>query len=328
MFDTMLSQLETDLRTALGTCVTELVATAQVRIEDAQADVAKERAQLLVEVAEKRAMALAEVDPRHAELGREVAVMHKHKEAQEGQVELSISGYRFEASVQTLRRVPHMFFDAYFSGRYAQDVCNEGSIFVDRDGAHFAHILEYMRDGVVAVAEASAHPSVYLLRALKREFGFYCIELFTEEPADPALPEMAFVVGGSNEDDEHGNTLSMMERYDISSGQWSAATSMSTRRHSFGACTLGGEIYVTGGEDEDSDMLANVEMYSPSCDTWSVVSSLPEPRTDYAAAAVGSAMYVLGGYAGVDEANVSASVLKLDSAHGTWSVVAPMPEPR
>jgi hypothetical protein len=39
--------------------------------------------------------------------------MHKHKEAQEGRVELNIGGYRFQISVQTLRRVPHTFFDAY-----------------------------------------------------------------------------------------------------------------------------------------------------------------------------------------------------------------------
>jgi hypothetical protein len=80
--------------------------------------------------------------------------MQKHKEAQEGRVELNIGGYHFHTSVQALRRVPHTFFDAYSSGRYAQDVCEDGSIFVDRDGEHFSHVLEYMRDGYVAVAES------------------------------------------------------------------------------------------------------------------------------------------------------------------------------
>jgi hypothetical protein len=82
--------------------------------------------------------------------------------------------YRYETSAQALRRVPHTFFDANFSGQYAQDVCDDGSIFVDRDGEHFGHVLEYMRDGYVSVAEPGAHPSMSLLRALKREFGFYC----------------------------------------------------------------------------------------------------------------------------------------------------------
>jgi hypothetical protein len=71
--------------------------------------------------------------------------------------------------------VPHNFFDAYFSGRYAQDMCADGSIFVDRDGEHFGHVLEYMRDGVLAVAEPCALSNVSLLRILKRDFGFYCM---------------------------------------------------------------------------------------------------------------------------------------------------------
>jgi hypothetical protein len=327
MFDALLSQLETNLRAALGTCVVGLVATARARLEGAHADIAKERAQGLAEVAEERAKALAEVDARRAELGREVAAMHTHKEAQEGHVELNIGGYRFETSVQTLRRVPHTFFDAYFSGRYAQDVCNDGSIFVDRDGEHFGHVLEHMRDGVVSVAEAGAHPSVSLLRALKREFGFYCIELSAEEAAEPAQPEMAFVMGGLDGDSD---TLSSMERYDAFSDQWSPATNMSTRRHSFAACAVVGQIYVSGGEGSDGfNFLSSVEKYSPSSDTWSTVSALLEPRSEHAAVAVGAAMYVLGGYTEVDgRLQVTASMLKLDSIQGVWSVVAPMPEPR
>jgi hypothetical protein len=196
MFDALLSQLETDLRTALGACVTELVTTARTRLEGAVADVANERVQGLAEVAEERARGLAEVDARCADLGREIEAMHKYTEAQEGHVELNIGGYRFQTSVQMLRRVPHTYFDAYFSGRYAQDVCLDGSIFVDRDGEHFGHVLEYMRDGMVSVAEVGARPSVSLLRALKREFGFYCIELSVEQSMEQEQPECALVMGG------------------------------------------------------------------------------------------------------------------------------------
>jgi hypothetical protein len=174
------------------------VTTARATLEDAQADIAKERAQglaevaeertkALAEVAEERTKALAEVDARCAELGREVATMHKYREEQEGRVELNIGGYRFETSVQALRRVSHTFFDAYFCGRYAQDVCDDGSISVDRDGEHFGHVLEYMWDGHVSVAEPGAEPSVSLLRTLKREFGFYCIELCVEAPVEPEM---------------------------------------------------------------------------------------------------------------------------------------------
>jgi hypothetical protein len=176
------------------------------------ADVAEERAEGIAEVEKERAEGHAEVDARWAELHREIATMHKHKEAQEGRIELNIGGYRFETSVQTLRRVPHTFFDAYFSGRYAQDVCNDGSIFVDRDGEHFGHVLEYMRDGHVSVAEVDARPSMSLLRALKREFGFYCIELCAKNSAVPAPQEIAYVIS------ECDSIMSNIERYDVSTG--------------------------------------------------------------------------------------------------------------
>jgi hypothetical protein len=165
-------------------------------------------------VAEERAKGLAMVDARRAELHAEVAAMHKHEEAQEGRVELNLGGCRFQTSVQALRRVPHTFFDAYFSGRYAQDVCDDGIIFVDRDGEHFGHVLEYIRDGYVSVAEPGVRPSVSLLRALKREFGFYCIELVSEQALDPEQEEVAYVMGGMG----NGRLLSSMERHHASRG--------------------------------------------------------------------------------------------------------------
>jgi hypothetical protein len=289
------------------------------------AEVAEERAKALAEVVEEHARALAEVDARRAELYREVTAMHMHQAAHEGRVELNIGGFRFETSVQTLRRVPHTFFDAYFSGRYAQDVCADGSIFVDRGGEHFGHILEYMRDGHVSVAEPRARPSISLLRALKREFGFYCIELYAEQPMEPHQPEVALVMGGY-----HGSTLASMERYDLSSGQWSVAAAMSIARCVFGACTLAGELYVTGGFSTDTNVpMSSVEKYTPSSDSWNNVAPLPSTRHEHAAVAVGSAIYVLGGNTRpVGSTLASASVLKFDSTRDTWSVFDPMPEAR
>jgi hypothetical protein len=324
--DSMLDALERELRAALTTCVTGFVATARQKFESAVAEVAKERAKGLAEVAEERTAALAEVDARRAELIREVEAMHAHKEAQEGRVELNIGGYHFQTSVQALRRVPHTFFDAYFSGRYAQDVCDDGSIFVDRDGEHFGHVLEYMRDGVVSVAEPGAHSSVSLLRALKREFGFYCIELVSEQAAAPEQPEMAYVMGGQGA----GGRLSCMERYDASSGQWSAVAAMSTAYSLFGACALEEDIYVIGGHN-GIVRLSSVEKYSPASDTWSTVAPLPVARSSHAAVALGLAMYVLGdrlAQNGRATASATTSVLKYDSTQKSWCDVAPMPAVR
>jgi hypothetical protein len=335
MFDAMIDALENELRVAVKTAVMGLVATARAHASAVAAEVFEERAKGLAEVveervkglaevAEERDKGLAEVDARRGELHREVAAMQMHQAAHEARVELNIGGFRFETSVQTLRRIPHTFFDAYFSGRYAQDVCSDSSIFVDRDGTHFGHVLGYMRDGVVSVAEPGARPSVSLLRALKREFGFYCIELSAEQPTEPRQPEVALVVGGFHA----GNALASMERYDLLSGQWSVAAAMNTARCIFSACMLAGELYVVGGmSSHPGGPLSCVEKYTPSSDTWSTVAPLPSTVWHHAVVAVESVMYVLGGIAS-DDSTSSARVLKFESTLGTWSVVESMPEAR
>jgi hypothetical protein len=201
-------------------------------------------------------------------------------------------------------------------------VCEDGSIFVDRDGEHFGHVLEYMRDGVVSVAAPGAQPSVALLRALKREFGYYCIELVSEQAVEPELPKMAYVMGGKG----GRHSLASMERYEASSGQWSVVAPMGIARSSLGACVIAGEIYASGGIDANREGLEDVEKYSPSSDTWSAMAPLLGLRSNHAAVAMGSAMYVLGGY---DEAMAeTARVLRYDSAQDAWREVASMPAAR
>jgi hypothetical protein len=310
MFDSTLAALEQELRTDFHKALAGLLATARTPLEDALAEVAMEHAQ-----------GLAEVTTQKTELRREIEAMQTHVEQQQGRVELNIGGRRFQTSVQTLRRLPHTFFDAYFSGRYAQDVCVDGSIFVDRDGKHFGHVLEYMRDGVVSVADAGACPSVSLLRALKREFGYYCIDLVADEPAEPVQVEVAYVMGGCSDD---GMKSSNMERYDVASGQWSTAAAMRIARNRFGACVIAGEIYVTGGSNTYLSPLADVEKDSPLSDIRSAVAPMPEAQYCHVAVAVGSAMYVLGGF--TDGEISEADVFKFDSMQGTWSEVAPAPQ--
>jgi hypothetical protein len=309
LFDPLLAALEQELRTDFHKALAGLLATARTRLEGALAEVAKERAQGLAEVATQK-----------AELRRKIEAMQTHQEQQQGRVELSIGGHRFQTSVQTLRRLPHTFFTAYFSGRYAQDVCMDGSVFVDRDGEHFEYVLEYMRDGVVSVAEAGAQPSVSLLRALKREFGYYWIELVAEQPSVPAQLETVYIMGGF---DMNGTTLSSVERYDAVAGQLNAMAAMSTIRLDFGACVIADKNYVTGGMDADGILLSSVEKYSPSSDTWNAVTLMPESRYYHVAVAVGAAMYVMGGLTRGDFRVTE--VLKFDSTQGTWSDVAPAP---
>jgi hypothetical protein len=112
-----------EMRPLLETAIEGILSKARGVLEKAEqqriqllAEVAEERVKGLADVAEECDKGLAEVDARREELHHEVATMQMHKAAHEGRVELNIGGFRFETSVQTLRRVQHTFFDAYFSG--------------------------------------------------------------------------------------------------------------------------------------------------------------------------------------------------------------------
>jgi N-acetylneuraminic acid mutarotase len=319
MFDALLYKLEGELRASCDLAM----ASARTQLEGGLADLARERAKGIAEVEEERAKGLAEVVKEKADLHREIAAMQKQQEAQQGRVVLDIGGYRYTTSVQTLRRLPGTFFDAYFSGRYTMDRSEDGSIFVDRDGKHFGQVLEYLRDGVVSVAEKDASElDIDELRWLKREFGFYCIELY----ANPQ--EVAFVVGGAR---NFSTKVASMERYDVSSGVWQMAAPMVTARCYFGLCKLSdGELYATGGYDDDEVTIACVERYNPDLDTWIPAPSMPRPRLGHCACAVGNAIYVLGGIE-KDQEGVEKSVdsvLKFDCRMQTWSEMALIPEER
>ncbi|KAB2071591.1 FH interacting protein FIP2 -like protein [Gossypium arboreum] len=66
-------------------------------------------------------------------------------------IRLNIGGKKFCTTIDTLTcREPDSMLAAMFSGRHT--VCQDaekGYVFVDRDGKHFRHILNWLRDGVV-----------------------------------------------------------------------------------------------------------------------------------------------------------------------------------
>jgi hypothetical protein len=235
LFDALMSKLELDLRASCDAAL----ASARTQLEGGLADLARERTKGLAAVDKERAKGLAEVAKEKADLHREIEAMQKQQEAQQSRIVLDIGGYLYTTSVQTLRRLPGTFFAAYFSGRYTMDRSEDSSIFIDRDGKHFGQVLEYLRDGVVSVAERDASElDVGELRWLKREFGFYCIELY----ADPQ--EVAFAVAGM---DNNAKPFASVERYDLSCGVWREAAPMSTAREGFGLGALvGNELYIIG----------------------------------------------------------------------------------
>jgi len=60
---------------------------------------------------------------------------------------LNIGGTKFQATRATLENSE--FFGALLDNRSKTHFESDGSIFIDRDGTHFRHILNYLRDKTV-----------------------------------------------------------------------------------------------------------------------------------------------------------------------------------
>ncbi|WRX24331.1 Pentapeptide repeat - like 5 [Theobroma cacao] len=74
-------------------------------------------------------------------------------------IRLNIGGKKFCTTIDTLTcREPESMLAAMFSGRHTlcQD-SEKGYVFVDRDGKHFRHILNWLRDGVVPTLTDSGY---------------------------------------------------------------------------------------------------------------------------------------------------------------------------
>ena len=98
--------------------------------EDAEAD-----------AAEIRRAARAERDV----LDAEKAAMEKTYAFQTKKTLLNVGGFRFETSLPTLTSVPDTYLASCFSGRFPLAPA-DGVYFIDRDGTHFRHILNHLRD--------------------------------------------------------------------------------------------------------------------------------------------------------------------------------------
>jgi hypothetical protein len=107
------------------------------------------------------------------------------------QVKLDVGGMRFTTSLTTLQRFPDSMIGAMFSGRHALPLDDEGYFFIDRDGTHFRHILNFMRSPETF---SSKGMTADVVRDLLVECEYYgLVDVMFEEPTDAG----AAVQGGS-----------------------------------------------------------------------------------------------------------------------------------
>ena len=69
-----------------------------------------------------------------------------------GRVKLNVGGVKYETTLTTLTADgDDSMLGSMFSGRHELHPNDDGEVFIDRDGKHFGHILNVLRDSSVAV---------------------------------------------------------------------------------------------------------------------------------------------------------------------------------
>ena len=87
-----------------------------------------------------------DVERDRAALEEEKTAMEKAHTFQTSKVLLDVGGHKFSTSRTTLTSVPDTYLASLFSGRFELTTDAEGAYFIDRDGRHFHHILNCLRD--------------------------------------------------------------------------------------------------------------------------------------------------------------------------------------
>jgi hypothetical protein len=136
------------------------------------------------------------------ELEKEKAAMEKIQTFQTSKILLNVGGHRFDTSLHTLTQVPATYFAAMFSGRFELIPGADGAYSIDRDGVHFRHVLNCLRD--YGSFKLSSDMTDGQKEELAVEMKFYgllnCINpYYTQELVGQALLQRASLIGTKNE---------------------------------------------------------------------------------------------------------------------------------
>ena len=136
--------------------------------------------------------------------------------------------------------------------------------------------------------------------------------------ATAAVDEFLYVIGGITS----AGPSDAVERFDLIKNVWVPITAKPTPVTQIEAATVGGRIYVPGGEDRTGKVLDSFETYDPRSERWEKLPVLPAPRSRYALASVEGRIYLFGGW---DGTQYKADVFIYDPATRVWRTGTPMP---
>ena len=93
-------------------------------------------------------------------------------------IKLNVGGHVFLTSTLTLTRDPDSMLAAMFSGRHKLHTTSDRAVFIDRDGTHFRHILNFLRDGFLKSGALPDDQSV--IQELMAEAEYYQLQGFLD----------------------------------------------------------------------------------------------------------------------------------------------------
>jgi len=86
---------------------------------------------------------------------------------------LDVGGCHFSTTIETLTTIPESILGRMFSGRFPIQFTRDGRVFIDRDGTHFRHILNFLRD---PESWRLTDKDKQLVEELRIEAKFYALE--------------------------------------------------------------------------------------------------------------------------------------------------------
>jgi hypothetical protein len=122
------------------------------------------------------------------------------------EIKLDIGGQCFTTTLTTLRRFPDTMIGAMFSGRHELKKNESGSYFIDRDGTHFRHILNFLRSPEKFLY-FQLNSENNILKELEFEAEFYGLAhlMFSGSPATPVQEVQHDALDGCSDFFLYGN---------------------------------------------------------------------------------------------------------------------------
>src|SRR6266550_4942861 len=115
-------------------------------------------------------------------------------------------------------------------------------------------------------------------------------------------------------------------------GAWSKAAPTAAARSELQAITVGGKIYVVGGnvvtmKDGKPEIVSTTginQVYDPATDSWRDLAPMPKGSTHNGIAALNGKIYIAGGFAARGHAEWTDRFYAYDPATNRWQELAPL----